>query len=804
MVLRRRRGTFQWGAVLRKACRAALTGFFLLLCAGFAPAQEDWEGKIVEDVVPKGFHLIRPREQLARLNARKGQPYTLLQRDEDTKILYETRTFDDIKILISPGSAPDRIVVTIEVVEAPVIQDVLFTGLQAIPIAQIRPKLRLNPGDRLSPHLLKVDRDAIREEYLVKGYHFSSVKEEIATAPGGVILHWQVAEGPMVTVREILFSGNRSFPDSRLKEFLLTKENSWLLFIPAGTNPFVMRYLEEDLKRIRLFYQLEGWLDIADGDRVFVEDLLFNDDKTEVTIKIHIDEGRRYVIRKIDFRGNQVYGADELRSFITLKVGDEYNERVAGEDIKKIRDKYGERAYIMAEIQSPYTVDLEKHELDLVFEIKENQEIRVGRIMVNGNFKTRMDVILRELRDFTPGDKFNNKLLNRGLLRLRDRGYFEPQGGIQVRLEQGLETDEQDVIIDVKEGPTGNIRFAGGYSSSFGILGILELTQKNFDVTDLPKSLEDFFGGTAFAGGGQLFSVRLAPSARRQSFTVNFREPYLFGYEYGLGLRGYSIKTEREDWDEGRLGGAVTLDKRIDDFRLELGFNAFRIDIDNVGSAAPATVQSLLGENTIISLTPAVIFDTRDSQMFPSEGVKISLSTEHAGRFLGGDFDFWKTVFDFDTYLTILETEDKLKHVLQFHWTVGVAKEIGDSRDVPFFERFYAGGRDSIRGFEFRGMGPHENGDPVGGNAYAFGSVEYSLPLLVEFLRGAVFYDIADLTPEFDDMRHDKWRQTVGFGIRFLIPQLGNVPVALDFGFPLTKQDEDERQTVTFDIGKLF
>ncbi|RPH38932.1 MAG: hypothetical protein EHM91_13120, partial [Planctomycetota bacterium] len=112
-------------------------------------------------------------------------------------------------------------------------------------------------------------------------------------------------------------------------------------------------------------------------------------------------------------------------------------------------------------------------------------------------------------------------------------------------------------------------------------------------------------------------------------------------------------------------------------------------------------------------------------------------------------------------------------------------------------------GRDRPRGFDFRGMGPHDQGDPVGGDALVLGTIEYSYPIFVEFLRGAFFYDIANLVPDIYDLQDTKWRNVVGFGIRFFIPQLGNIPVKLDFGFPLTKRREDERQTVTFDIGTL-
>ncbi len=796
-----------------RQARGLFLGTLLLMAAArTAQAQEEWwEGHTVERVVADrstGWRNLRPKSYLEKLNCgwkkSDGRKYDLRKRDEDHKALYATAHFSKVAISVAAGSVDKTIVVTVEVTEEPEIKDVIFSGLNAIPLVQLRPKLTLNPDDRFNEFKLAMDSATIREELLTKGHYFSTVQHELAVTSQGVILHWQVSEGPVVGVKEIIFSGNKNIPDSKLKEFLLTRENSYFFFIPSGTNPLVRRFIEEDLKRIKLFYQLEGFLDIGDGDRVFVKDLVFNDAKTEVTIHIHIDEGVRYKVRSVTIKGNKIISTEEMQAWpLKLKAGDDYSDNIAQRDATYIRDKYGERAYILAEVNPIYTVDLTQPIVDVLFEIQENQEITVGQIRINGNTKTRLDVILRELKDFAPGDKFNNRLLSKGLTRLRDRGYFDPAGGLLMRLEPGLVPNERDIIIDVKEGQTGSIRFAGGYSSSFGITGLIELSQKNFDITDLPESVEDFFAGNAFAGGGQLMSIRLAPSAKRQSFSITFREPYLFGLEYGLGLSAYNTRTERESWTEARLGGRLTLDKRIELWRFELGYEAFRIRITDVDTDAPVTIASLAGTNVISRIAPSITFDARDSTLYPSHGVKVSLAYEHAGQWLGGDFDFWKAVFDIDAYYTILETDEKLKHVAQFHLTVGRTEPIGNS-GVPFFELFYAGGIDSIRGFENRGTGPHENGDPIGGGGYMFISLEYSFPLLVEFLRGAVFHDLANIQREFEDIADGGWRQSIGFGIRFIIPQLGNVPVSLYFGFPLRKEDEDERETILFDIGRLF
>jgi outer membrane protein assembly complex protein YaeT len=683
-----------------------------------------------------------------------------------------------------------------------VIADVRFTGLHAVSVATLKP-LNQNPGDWLDPYRLKQDRDKIRDSLLLKGYHFSSVKEEILEEPGGAVLHWRVTEGPLVMVRAIEITGNDHFPAGDLKILMQTKEAGSFLLIPTPGSPYVQYTLEEDLKRLKLAYYQEGWLDIMKDDRIFIEDLLFTPDRTEVSIRLHVDEGQRYRIRNISFAGNTVINAEGLTAVLTSKVGEDYVVSRASLDAARIQDMYGERAYILAQVEHVTTILYDRQELDLVFRITENQEIMVGRIVVNGNTKTRFDVILRELKDFAPGEKFNKRLLIRGLQRLRDRQYFDPQAGLSARLEESQEPGVRDVILEVKEGSTGTIRFAGGYSSAFGILGIIEFEQRNFDIADLPKSLGDLFSGEAFAGGGQLFSIRYAPSRTSQSFGVLFREPYFFGYDFGMGVSGRSINTQRESWKEERLSASLILERRFDPFRVELGVSAMRLELNDLEFDAPATVRGLEGVNRIFSMTPAIVLDTRDSLFIPTSGHKILLSYEFAGHPLPGDFDFGKTYFDVESFFTLFEPTPDRKHVVNFDLTLGYARPRGDST-VPFFERYYAGGRGSIRGFDFRGVGPREAGDPIGGNAYAFFSTEYQYPIVGNVLYFAVFYDLANLTPAWDDLYHVKWRNTVGFGIKFIIPQLGNIPVSIDFGFPLSKRDDDDRETVTFDIGKLF
>ena len=777
-----------------------------------APPQE-WEGRELSDLLGQGFVRESKSHHLGLTGIKKGQPMTTEKKDRAIKELFKTLKFNDVQIKVEPDPAnPGKVVATVIVGEYPVVESVEFRGLNEIPLNQLKPNLRLSSGEPLNPFALKQDREYIREQYLGKGYHFSSIEDSTRPgAAGGVILAWTITEGPLVSVDRIILAGTLTVDKSDLERFMLSKENGRLLgLIPTGKEPFVERNLREDIERIKLYYRLEGWLDIQDGDHVFIKDLQFNEDKTTVVVTIHIEEGSRYTIRNVKFEfdpaGQSLFPEEEMRSWLVSRPGDPYTENNAGKDAQKIREKYGERAYIQAEVSHNEIVSLTSRELDLVYAIKENDKIHVARLIFEGNTKTREEVLRREFTrtGFMPGEEYNSRNLQRAIQRIKDRGWVEAQGGIAVRTQETEEPQGRDVVIDVREGQTGTVRLAAGFSSSFGILGLLEFTQRNFDIADLPSSFEDLVNGTGFAGGGQFLRLRLAPAARRQSYTADFREPYVFGHEFGMDIRGYATNTFRESYNDRRVGAAISFDKRFEPLTAQITLNGYRVDIDDVEIGAPRAVQELKGSNTVFSLVPALIYDSRDSFIFPTEGLRFLLSEEYAGQILPGDFDFHKLLFEAEGHVTLYETEGHLRHVGSVAFTFGWAHAARRVDTVPLIERFYAGGRDSIRGFEFRGVGPREQGDPVGGEAYVLGTIEYSYPLFVEFLRGAFFYDIANLSSRIENLNHDKWRNTVGFGIRFLIPQLANIPVKLDFGFPLTKEDDDERQTVTFDIGALF
>lgn len=771
--------------------------------ANSAMAQEKEKApRIVKEIKgDDGFKRNRWDSVKLKLESREGKPFSRETVEGDLKKLTAMGQFASVDYEVEETS-PGNVVLTFKAVEYDFIDAVRFNGLKSVDKKDLDTAgLRIDAGSMLNPYLLKLDREVIRETYLSKGYYFVDVGEEVVTTDAGKTLQWNVREGPYVSVESIQFSGNASVKAADLYEVMKTKENGFF-----SSSPFIEKDLREDVERIKHHYMMNGWLDVYKDSqkKVFVEDLRFNGGLTKASIRIHINEGRRFTIGNVTVVGNKLFTEAEIREWLKSKSGEFYAEAVARKDASTIEEKYGERAYILAEVEARPVFHVGSERIDLVYDIKENEKVKVGKLIIQGNTKTRDDVIRREIRVY-PGEDYNQKELTRSVNRLYGKHWFE-YGKIFVSRVEGDEPSTRDIVIDVTEAPTGSARLAGGYSSSYGVIGMFEITQKNFDLGDLPKSFEELVDGTGFAGGGQTLRLTFMPGARRTRYSLSFREPYLFGQDVGFSFTAMNMETVRRTYDETKRGITLGLDKRWEELKIGLDYRYNNIKINNLTGAAPQSIRELEGDNNIVSLAPSIQYDTRnyESGLYPNMGKNIELVYEYAGGILPGDFNYEKTTLKMATYHTVFTTEENRHHVISLEATGGIAHELAGSDNVPIFERFFAGGRNTIRGFDFRGIGPKDNNEPIGGKALVAASLEYTFPLYTDLLRGAFFYDWANLSDRPSNLELNEFRMSYGVGVRFVIRELGNIPLSLDFGFPVSKEDGDDRQTVLFDIGYFY
>lgn len=355
----------------------------------------------------------------------------------------------------------------------------------------------------------------------------------------------------------------------------------------------------------------------------------------------------------------------------------------------------------------------------------------------------------------------------------------------------------RDVYVNLKENESfGRIRFGAAMSSNEGLVGDITLVRSNFDIADLPTSFKDLFvDRTAFLGAGQYFSVSLQPGLEYSNFSINFSEPYLFGTPTALGLSAYLWQRQREDWVEQRAGGRMSLARRLPcHYTIALNVRAESVDIRNIDDDAPQDVKNVRGTNMVYGTAFTLTKDELQVDRFfkPYGGYKSFASIEP----VFGDFSLVKYMFGSTRYRTIYQNDEGFRHIIKLEGEVGWI-----TGNAPVFERYYLGGGEDMRGFKYRGVGPMQSGDPVGGKSVLFGTAEYTFPLIGDTIRGVMFFDFG--TVNEDTFSYGNLRASLGVGVRVFSEQIP-IPIALDLGFPIKSESGDEKQVISFSIGTNF
>ncbi len=357
---------------------------------------------------------------------------------------------------------------------------------------------------------------------------------------------------------------------------------------------------------------------------------------------------------------------------------------------------------------------------------------------------------------------------------------------------QRFDEGEVDVIYQLQEARTGRLMFGVGVNSDAGVVGSIVLSEQNFDILRFPRSFQDIYDGTAFRGGGQRFRVEAIPGDEVSRYLVNWTDPYFLDSDFSLGVSGFYYQRFFQDWDEERGGGRLSVGRQLDPYwSVSAALRLEDVEISNPDFPTPQILLDSLGNNFLSTGRVSVVHDTRDSGFLPGEGHKIELGYEQAF----GDFDFPRVDVDARQYFTLYSRPDGGgRHILTVGGQAGWTGE-----DTPIFERYYAGGFQTFRGFAFRGVGPEEFDVRIGGEFLAIGTVEYMFPLLVnESVQGVAFTDFGTVE---EDVGFDEFRVSVGAGLRVSVPALGPVPLAFDWAVPLMDEENDDRRIFSFYVG---
>lgn len=751
------------------------------------------KGRTVEEVRILGNTTVANAVIRNLIRTREGDKFDPATVQEDYQRVFELKKFANVEAKAEPTKTGGVIVVFV-LTEQSLIRSISFIGNKHVDQQALRNAIAVSVGQANDNFRIAISRQAIESTYREKNYPFTEVSVSDSLLTHGDLV-FTIVEGPSVRIRKVDFRGVRSFDTDTLKDQI--KTSSWIFIFRPGT--YDPQEVDQDVASLRRFYQDKGFFDVKVGRK-----LVFSADLSELEVDFVVSEGRRYDVARVSFQGNIQVGEAKLRDGLKLTIGKAYDNELVQRDVRKIVRDYSPFGYIY-EAQSTdenylrvdtKTVYLDQPgKVELVYSIHEGKPFRIGNIYLKGNHKSQDKLVLREFHNFAPGQLYNSGEMQDAQDRLKALPYFG-----EVKMTPiGEDPNVRDLLVEVDEARTASFNIGAGINSNGGIGGNLSYEQKNFDITNVPNDWRDLFSDHAFTGAGQDFRASFEPGTIQTNVSLRFSEPYVFDQPYSFSDELYLHDRIREHYDDRRLGDRVSVGKRFDyNWTGSLSLRAEEVKIYRIDDPRfrPFEILDAEGHHQLTSLTLQARRDTTNPGVLPYKGT-ISQASIEAYGVAGGQLFFQKYQAGFDAYQSVYEDLIDRRTVLGIHANAGFI-----SGDSVFYERFYGGGIGSIRGFRYRGVSPRGGlgNDPVGGNFSLTGSAELNFPIYGENLRGVVFTDAGDVE---SDVRFGTIRTSVGAGIRLTLPFLGQVPLAVDFGVPVTKSSQDNTEVLSFSFGLL-
>jgi outer membrane protein insertion porin family len=724
----------------------------------------------VADVRLKGNQRIESDAIRRLIKTAPGDILSKEQLSQDIRSIYRMGYFEDIRVETQKGAGGQ--IVTFHVTEKPTIRVIRVEGAdRGYDEEEILENLDIKTGSILN--IAKVQRNVERIVVMYKEKNYQNVAVDYKVIPlknNQADLEFIIQEGEKLKIRKIRFEGNHAYDDDDLKDLMKTSEKGFFSFI-TESGELNQEDLDRDMAALSAFYQNNGYIQarIADPEVEM--------GKESITITIKIEEGRRFRFGNVDIDGDLIFPEERLLQRVRITGADFYNRELVRGDVLALKRLYANEGYANVDVIPRIERNEENLTVDITYAIQKGSLVYFEKIRISGNDKTRDKVIRRELRVYEK-ELFSESRMKRSMQNLYRLDYFED---IKVDTPKGSADDQMVLDIDVTEKATGSFQIGGGYSTSENFFMKGSVTQRNL------------------FGLGQVLSLEAELGGRTTRFSLSFTEPWLLDIPLSAGFDIYNWRYDYDEYIKNSLGGVIRFGYPVWDFTRALV--SYRYDtstVTDIEDIAADSIKELEGTNVTSSVTGALRYDSRDKVFNTTRGSKHLLSVEYAGNFLGGDIGFIKYLAETSWYLPIW-----WDHVFFVHGEGGYISENGEGL-VPDYERFYLGGMNSVRGFDWREIHAlDENGDTIGGDKYVQANVEYQIPLIKDAgILGLVFFDIGNVYGRDENVDLSNTRESAGFGVRWYSP-VG--PIRLEYGQRLDAlPEEDSGGKWEFSMGSAF
>jgi len=748
------------------------------------------ERLVINRILVRGNQRIDQTTVLSYLPIQPGDTVDPAVLDIAVRTLTRTQLFADVQLGVQPNG--DLIV---QIVENPIINQVVFEGNGAISEDKLREEVTLKPRGIYTRARVQEDVGKIVELYRLSGRISATVTPKLVQLDQNrVDVVFEIDEGPETGVRAITFLGNTAYSDSELREVMVTQQSQWWRLFSTNDN-YDPNRLDYDREQLRKFYTNRGYYDF----RVLSAISELAPDDSAFGITITVDEGDRYNFGVVDVvTENDRLNPDFLKLLLPVSTGDLYESDKIETAVDALTFAAGSAGYAFVEIEPTYRANAETDTIDVTFNVKEGQRVYVDRINVIGNTRTLDNVIRREMM-LTEGDAFNRTLLERSRNNLRALGFFKD---VTVEEARGSAGDRSVVNVTVEEQPTGELSVGAGFSSVDSFVVNLGITERNF------------------RGRGQNVVARVEWGSLRQQVDFRFTEPKFLGRDLRAGFDAFHSRydlSEFSSYDYRSTGGGVRLSYPLNGYTL-LSTRYFLkkdeiIVPQGFCSATGAGSNALcdqIGSFLNSSAGYTLLVDRRNDPVRPTRGWTGSLRQDFAG--IGGDVNYVKTEADVSAYWGI--TPD---------WVVTATASTGyvsgwGGDPIRINDRFFKGGN-SFRGFETAGLGPRDltTNDALGGNFYAIGTLELTVPNFLPEqygIRTSLFADVGTLgvldgrytvtdlgQPDANIIDELSLRASAGVSIHWKSP-MG--PIRFDLSQILGQEVYDRTETFRFSTSTQF
>ncbi|NRH28914.1 outer membrane protein assembly factor BamA [Pseudomonas sp. MS19] len=737
-----------------------------------------------------------------------------------TRDLFKTGFFQDIQL----GRDGDVLVIT--VVERPSISNIEIEGNKAITSEDLLKGLNqsgLAEGEIFQRATLEGVRNELQRQYVAQGRYSAEIETEVIPQPRNrVALKININEGSVAAIQHINVVGNTVFPDDDLIDLFELKTTNLLSFF-KNDDKYAREKLSGDLERLRSYYLDRGYInmDIASTQ------VSITPDKKHVYITVNIDEGSKYKVSDVRLSGDLKVPEEEVRKLLLVKEGQVFSRKVMTSTSELITRRLGNEGYTFANVNGIPQPNDEDKTVSIVFAVDPGKRAYVNRINFRGNTKTEDEVLRREMRQLE-GGWASTYLIDQSKTRLERLGFFKE---VNVETPQVPGTDDQiDVNYSVEEQPSGSITASVGFAQNAGLILGGSISQNNF------------------LGTGNKVSIGLTRSDYQSRYNFGFVNPYWTPDGVSLGYNLFYRSTDYDELDTDvssyavdSYGAGMSIGYPISETsRLTYGLTVQQDDI-NTGVYTVDEIYDFLNKEGDSYLNWKASFGWSESTL--NRGV---LATRgHSQSFVvettlpGSDLSFYKVDYRGQIFAPINDD-----YTMRFHTQLGYGDSFGDTSELPFYEHYYAGGFNSVRGFEDSSLGPrstpsvvrNDQGEiiygvpdangrytdpdqdplPFGGNVLIQGGAELLFPLPFvkdqRSLRTSLFWDVGNV---YDTNCTDSQKQlsdscdidlgsmasSVGVGLTW-ITALG--PLSFSLAAPIKKPDDADTQVFQFSLGQTF